>query len=53
MKADKRLTLFRGFDSSKKENAAMASKIYTIRLFDGMNYEFVYFRNFIGFVNFT
>ena len=43
MKRDKRLTLFNVCDSSKKENTAMASKIYTIWLCDrpffvGMNF---------------
>ena len=60
MKLGKQLTLFRGCDSSKKENAAMVSKIYTVGLCDigdrlffvGMNYEFLYFRNLISFVKF-
>ena len=58
LKLDKRLTLFRGCNSSKKENAAMASKIYTMSLCDrpffvGMNCEFLYFRSFISFHQFS
>ena len=53
----KALTLLRGCDSSKKENVAMASKIYTIWLCDrpffvGMNCEFLHFRNFVSFHQF-
>ena len=57
MKLNKRLAIFGSCDFSEKENAAMASKSYKIWLCDrpffvGMNCEFLYFRNFISFVNF-